>query len=88
MSPGARLTVMLFLGTSNPELLRAHRMRCLASSTDAPAIPTIWIPGMPLAKDTSTVTGRASTPWTHADATANRAPLMTCLPRRTGHKGA
>ncbi len=62
-SAGARLTVMrLLCGNSSPAFCSAERTRSRASLTSTSANPTRVKLGRPLARCTSTVTGKASKP--------------------------
>lgn len=62
-SAGARLTVILLLaGNSRPVFWMAERTRSRASLTSVSARPTSVKLGRPLARWTSTQTGRASSP--------------------------
>jgi len=62
MSAGARLTVILRLGNSKPELRSADFIRSKASRTAPSANPTIRKAGTPALMSTSTSTANASTP--------------------------
>ena len=79
--------MMLRRGNSYPAPRRAQRMRTLASLTAAPAMPTKEIPGMPPEKETSTVTGWASTPrmqaaWMHTVPPLTTPALIGLHPNR------
>src|SRR5580698_8400269 len=62
MSAGARLTVILRLGNSKPELRSADFIRSKASRTAPSASPTMRKLGTPALISSSTSTAKASTP--------------------------
>ena len=61
-SAGARLTTTRTSGPRKPLFLKAARTRSRDSWVAASGRPTIWSPGSPGARSTSTVTGKASRP--------------------------
>lgn len=79
-SAGARLTVMrLLLGNSSPALAIAERTRSRASFTSVSTSPTNVKLGSPLARCTSTCTGRASSPIS-ARLCTNDKPIRSSIP--------
>ena len=73
-SAGARPTMMLSRGTTNPEALMADLTRDLASRTALSGMPTTVIPGIPCEVETSTSTSMASMPRSIAERRRKTSP--------------